>query len=154
MHLRPLLHLLPAQMPENSTSMTNVTAPPEGDHCSRAIARRFIKYVKTTRIPRAPLAQNTAEGRTSVRGNSQGGTEGWWAWERQCHCLPLPRDLCIPKESGFTSALGPWEASQPHWRVSKASGDKMPRGLQSPRVRGAGFVPHPRGVEAGAVGSL
>lgn len=90
MHLPPLLHLLAAQMPESSTSMTNVTAPWEGDHCSRAAVQRFIKYIKTSWILSAPLAPNKAEGRTSVRANPQGGTGGWWAWGKQSHCLPLP----------------------------------------------------------------
>lgn len=42
--------------------MTNVTAPWEGDHCSRAVVQRFIKYIKSSWILSVPLAQNKAEG--------------------------------------------------------------------------------------------
>lgn len=127
--------------------MTNVTAPCEGDHCSRAVVQRFIKYIKTSWILSVPLAQNKAEG-------SESKFSGWhWGLVGTGEAMPVPAPSLRP--------LHPKESWIYKWSGAMENIPAPPGGQQTIRwenTSGTGnagvwdgvFVPHPQEISPGS----
>lgn len=127
--------------------MTNVTAPWEGDHCSRAVGQRFIKYIKTSWILSAPLAQNKAEG-------SENKFPGWhWGLVGTGEAMSLPAPSLRPlhpKGARLYKCSGAMESIPAPLEDQQSIRWENAWGTENRGVWDGVFVPHPRDISPGS----